>query len=67
VTGDLKTDLQLSLAFETARHTLLRSKSIRDLVDAWWVLCAQYEGDARSELMAIYSAKLREFGVSAAA
>jgi hypothetical protein len=67
MTGDLKTDLQLSLAFETARHTLLRSKSVRDLVDAWWQLCDLYQGDARNELMAIYSAKLKEFGVSAAA
>jgi hypothetical protein len=67
MTGDLRQDLQLSLAFETARHTLLRSKSVRDLVDAWWALCDLYEGDARKELMAIYSAKLKEFGVSAAA
>jgi hypothetical protein len=67
MTGDLRTDLQLSLAFETARHTLLRSKSVRDLVDAWWVLCARYKGNERLELMEIYSAKLKEFGVSAAA
>lgn len=67
MTGDLKNDLILSLTFEAAKRTLTSAKTVRDLVDAWWVLCDMYEGGPRAELMAIYNAKLKELGVVAAA
>lgn len=66
-TGDLLTDLKLSVEYETAKLTLMACNSVRELVDTWWSTCDQHEGIVRQELAKVYVKKLKALGVSVAA
>lgn len=66
MTGDLLTDLKLSVEFETAKLSLMATQKPTDLIAVWWRDCDHFQGEPRRELQKVYAEKLRSFGAMAA-
>jgi hypothetical protein len=62
MTGDLLTDLKLSVEYEAAKVALAGAKQPGDLVSAWWGYCDKFDGPPREELRRLYTEQLRRLG-----